>query len=124
MVCQYSRPGPVSSEKHETTSEAGGEGRGGNTLAVGTAMVVMGGYWTRPEQLAGSSRLAKPATSLRLRTLWRLYACDALLDVPQHVIQRGHNRQPVFVHQMIIVCTCTVCMQLPPSMPALFMPMC
>jgi putative transposase len=23
----------------------------------------------------------------------------ALVDVPQHVIQRGHNRQPVFFHQ-------------------------
>jgi putative transposase len=22
-----------------------------------------------------------------------------LVDVPQHVIQRGHNRQPVFFHQ-------------------------
>ncbi len=40
----------------------------------------MGSYWTRPELLAVSSRLAKPTISLRLRTLWRLYSYETLLD--------------------------------------------
>jgi hypothetical protein len=43
-------------------------------------MVLMGGYWTRPERLTVSSRVAKSAISLRLKMLWRLYLCDALLE--------------------------------------------
>jgi hypothetical protein len=70
----------VSSEKQETTSEAGVVGPGGHTVGVGPAMVLMGGYWTRPERLTVSSRVAKSAISLRLKMLWRLYLCDALLE--------------------------------------------
>jgi hypothetical protein len=43
MVCQYPTPGPVSSEKHQMTSEAGVKWRGGHTAGVGTVMVGMGG---------------------------------------------------------------------------------
>jgi hypothetical protein len=42
MLCQYSRQRPVSSEKHETTAEAGVEGRGGDASGIGSAMVAMG----------------------------------------------------------------------------------
>jgi hypothetical protein len=47
-------------------------------------MVVMGCYETRPERLAVSSLRAKPARSLELRTLWRLYSYETLLErLPQ-----------------------------------------
>ena len=47
MVCQYSRTGPVSSEKHQMTAAAGGEWRSGYTAGVGTVTVGMGDFWTR-----------------------------------------------------------------------------
>jgi hypothetical protein len=43
-------------------------------------MVLMGSYWTRPERLTVSSRVAMLAISLGSKTLWRLYSCDALLE--------------------------------------------
>jgi hypothetical protein len=61
MVCQYSRPSPVSSEKHQVTLEAGVEWRGGHTAGVATVAVGMGGYWTRPDRLAVSSLVVKAA---------------------------------------------------------------
>jgi hypothetical protein len=39
MVCQYSRAGPVSSEKHQGTPGTGVEGRGGPTSMVGAGTV-------------------------------------------------------------------------------------
>jgi hypothetical protein len=45
----------------------------------------MGGYSTRVEGLAVSSRLAKLAKSHRCMTCGRLYVCDTLLKrLPQH----------------------------------------
>jgi hypothetical protein len=70
----------VSSEKHETVPDPGVVGQGGHTAGVGTAAIVIGGYYPLPDPLAVSSRLAKSAKSLRLRTLWRLYSCDTLLE--------------------------------------------
>jgi hypothetical protein len=58
MVCQYSRGGPVSSEKHQVTPSTAVEGRGGPTSIFGTGTVVMGSYWTRLERLAVSRRSA------------------------------------------------------------------
>ncbi len=78
MVCQYSRPSPVSSEKHEVTpalrwvarwSHLNGRGWHGG----------MGRYWTRPERLAVGSRSAKLTKSQRFMTLWRLSSYDTLL---------------------------------------------
>jgi hypothetical protein len=77
MVCQYSRAGPVSSEKHETAPDAGVGG--GDAAGVVPVTVVMSGYGPRPARLAVSSRMAKSTKSPRVRTLWRLYLCDALL---------------------------------------------
>jgi hypothetical protein len=51
MVCQYSRPSPVSSKKPETAAEAGGAR--GDSLVMGTITRVEG-YWTA----ARSSRSA------------------------------------------------------------------
>ena len=50
MVCQYSRCGHVSSEKHKTASKAGAEEEGDHSGVV-TVTVVMGGYWTRSDSL-------------------------------------------------------------------------
>ena len=49
-------------------------------LTVGTRIVQIGGYWTRPARLPVNSRLAKPTKSERLRMLWRLYSYDNLLE--------------------------------------------
>jgi hypothetical protein len=66
------------------TSEAGVEWRGVHTASVGAVTVEMGGYGTPPKQLALSSRSAKSIISLKLRTLWRLYSYDTLLErLPQ-----------------------------------------
>jgi hypothetical protein len=43
MVCQYPRPGLVSSEKHQVTLGTEVEGRGGRTAGVGPITMVMGG---------------------------------------------------------------------------------
>ena len=40
----------------------------------------MSSYGIRPERLAVSSRSAKSARSLTLRTLWRLYVYETLLQ--------------------------------------------
>jgi hypothetical protein len=45
----------------------------------------MGRYDTRPEWLAVSSFRTKCRKSLGVRTLWRLYSCETLLErLPQH----------------------------------------
>jgi hypothetical protein len=80
MVCQYSRAGLVSSEKHEVTPGTEVEGRGGHTAMVGTGTMVMGSYSTRPKRLAVNSRTAKLTKSLKFMTLWRLYSYDTLLE--------------------------------------------
>jgi len=49
---------------------------------VGTITMVMGGYWTRPDRLSVSSRLAKLTKSQRFRTLWRWHLCETLLRWP------------------------------------------
>jgi hypothetical protein len=79
MECQYSRAGPVSSEKHLGTpgTEVKGEVA---TPRARTAMAVMGSSWTRPERLAVSSRVPKLTTSQRGMTLWRWYASDTRLE--------------------------------------------
>jgi hypothetical protein len=61
MVCQYPRCCVVSSEKHETPSEAGVEGRGGDTSGVAVAAEVMGGYGPLLEPPEVMSRAAKAA---------------------------------------------------------------
>jgi hypothetical protein len=86
MVCQYSRVGRLSSEKHEGIPSMGVERRGGVTLTVGNRTTVMGGYDTWPARLAASSLRAKFKKSLELRTLWRLYSYDTLLEgLAQHL---------------------------------------
>jgi len=40
----------------------------------------MGGYWTPTEGLTASSLKAKLSKSLRLKTLWRLYVYETLLE--------------------------------------------
>jgi hypothetical protein len=47
---------------------------------VGTATVLMGSYWARPEWLAVSSRFTNLAKSQKFMTLWRLYSCETLLE--------------------------------------------
>jgi hypothetical protein len=80
MVCQYFRCGVVSSEKHETPSEAGVEGPGGDTSGVGVAAEVMGGYGPLLKPPEVVSRAAKVAKTLRSRTPAKLYVYDTLLE--------------------------------------------
>lgn len=47
---------------------------------MGTATVLMGSYWARPEWLAVSSRFANLTKSQRFMTLWRLYSYETLLE--------------------------------------------
>jgi hypothetical protein len=83
-VCQYSTPCLLSSEKHATASDAEVEGRAGDTSGAGTTAAAGGGYRPLPEPLVVISRMAKSAISRRLRTFWRSYACEALLErLPQ-----------------------------------------
>ena len=89
VVCQYSRPSPVSSEKHETTSDAGVDGGDGGTWWVRTATVVMGNYHPLPEPLAVISRMAKSATALRVMTLARWYVDDAVLERLAQPVEDG-----------------------------------
>jgi hypothetical protein len=58
----------------------GVEWQGGHTAGGGSVTVGMGGYGTRLEWLAVSSRSAKLAISLKLMTLWRLYVDETLLQ--------------------------------------------
>jgi hypothetical protein len=76
------------SVKRKPRGDAGhcGGGAKWDTLAVGTATVQMGGYWTRAEWLVVTSRFAKLRKSLRVMTLWRLYAYETLLEgLAQHL---------------------------------------
>jgi hypothetical protein len=50
-----------------------------DTVAVRTAAVQLGGYWTRGKWRAVHSRWAQPTKSHRLMTCERWYACDTLL---------------------------------------------
>jgi hypothetical protein len=84
MVCQYSRLGRVSSEKHEIAPDAGAEERGGGISGIGSAMVVMGSYRPLSEPLAVISRMAMSAKALRFITRARSYVYDAVLQrLPQ-----------------------------------------
>jgi hypothetical protein len=81
MVCQYSRPSPVSSEKHEPVLEPGVQAEASGVVAV----TAVDGYGARPESLIASTRRAKPATALRFRTCGRLSLYDTLLErLAQH----------------------------------------
>jgi hypothetical protein len=60
MVCQYSTPGPVSSEKQETAAEAGAGEGGGDAASVVPASAV-GGYRALSEPLMAITRLANSA---------------------------------------------------------------
>jgi hypothetical protein len=84
MVCQYSRCGPVSSEKHETAAEAGAEERGGGAVRVVPVPVVAGVYRAMLESLKAMTRRAKSAIAWRFMTCGRLYLYDTLLEgLPQ-----------------------------------------
>jgi hypothetical protein len=80
MVYQYSRCGPVSSEKHDPAAEAAADEGGGDAAGVVTVTVVVGSYCPRPTSLPASIRLANSAKALRSRTCGRLYSCDTLLE--------------------------------------------
>jgi hypothetical protein len=72
MVCQYSRPGPVSSEKHDLAVAAGAEKGSGEAAGV-EPVTVVGGYRAVPASLPAMTRSAKSVTALKLRTCGRLY---------------------------------------------------
>jgi hypothetical protein len=55
MVCQYSRAGLVSSEKHQVTPGTGMEGRGGHTAGVGLVTVVMAVFGLGPSGLRSAA---------------------------------------------------------------------
>jgi hypothetical protein len=80
LVCQHSIRGFVSSEKHETTSEAGVEGRSNNTSGVTIAAKVLGGYCLLLEPPEVVSRAAKVAKRLKSRTPAKLYIYETLLQ--------------------------------------------
>jgi hypothetical protein len=77
MVCQYSRPGRMSSKKQERAPELGGAR--GDTLAVGTVTMVVDGYWPRPKPCEVPIRAAKVAKASRFTTPAKLYLYDTLL---------------------------------------------
>jgi hypothetical protein len=77
MVCQYSRPGRMSSKKQERAPELGGAR--GDTLAVGTVTMVVDGYWPRPKPREVPTRAAKDAKASRFTTPATLYLYDTLL---------------------------------------------
>jgi hypothetical protein len=80
MVCQYSRAGPVSSEKHGVTPGPEVEGRRGPTVVIETAIVVRTCNEAQPEGLSVRSLRAKHKKSLALRMLWKLYLYETLLE--------------------------------------------
>jgi hypothetical protein len=80
MLCQYSRCDEVSSEKHETAADAGGEERRGDISEVPVAAEVMGDYCPLLEPPAVVSRAAKLAKTLKSRTPAKLYSCETLLE--------------------------------------------
>src|SRR5262245_28400749 len=80
MVCQYSTRGFVSSGKRKTPSEAGAEGRGGDTFGMAIAAEVPGGYGSLLVLPEVVSRAAKVAKTLKSRTPARLYICEAVLQ--------------------------------------------
>jgi hypothetical protein len=75
---------PGVKQKARTTTEAGVEGQAGDTSDIGTVTVMRGGYYHLHEGLVVINQMAKPATSLRLRTLWALYVEDTLETIGQH----------------------------------------
>jgi hypothetical protein len=80
MVCQYSRAGPVSSEKHEAAPDAGVEAGGGDASGVVTATAVVGGSWALLECPAVITRAAKAANAGRSRTPARRFRDDSLFE--------------------------------------------
>jgi hypothetical protein len=72
------RPGVKRKARGDDRAEIRGKKMG--PLTVGTRIVQIGGYWTRPARPPVNSRLAKPTKSERLRMLWRLYLYDTLLE--------------------------------------------
>ena len=81
MLCQYSRWGPVSSEKHAPAAEAAADGGGGDAAGVVPATVV-GVYRALSASLPAIIRLANSANVWRLRTCRRLYVRDTIPDGP------------------------------------------
>jgi hypothetical protein len=79
MLCQYSRPRPVSSEKHDPAADAGA-GEGSGEAAGVVPVTAVAGYRAVPESLTAITRRAKSATALRSRTCGRLYVYDPLLE--------------------------------------------
>jgi hypothetical protein len=80
MLCQYSRCDEVSSEKHETTPDAGVDEGGGDASGILTATAVVGGYWALLECPEVMSRAAKAAKTLRSRTPARWSLKTSLLE--------------------------------------------
>jgi hypothetical protein len=70
MLCQYSRWGPLSSEKHETAAAPGAEEESW-LIRVVTVTVVAGGYRAVPESFTAITRLANSANVWRFRTCAR-----------------------------------------------------
>jgi hypothetical protein len=72
---------------------------------VRTATILMSGYWTRPELLAVSSRLAKLTISLKFRTLWRLYSDETLLKrLAQDLQDVAAELRPFIPQEDTVVC--------------------
>jgi hypothetical protein len=80
MVCQYSSPDPLSSEKHAGTPGPAVEGRRGPTIVVETGTAVRGCDDSQAERRSVHSLRAKVKKSLEWRTLWRLYSYETLLE--------------------------------------------
>jgi hypothetical protein len=79
MVCQYSRPGPMSSEKRAAGPAIGGEGRARDTGAVGGAPLMVGGWCPLPAPLAVITPAAKSPKAEGVRTPARRCWGDPLL---------------------------------------------
>lgn len=79
MLCQYSRCGLVSSEKHAPAAEAAANEGGGDAAGVVPATVA-GVYRVLSASLPAIIRLANSANIWRLRTCGRLYVCDTIPD--------------------------------------------
>ena len=99
MVRHYSRPGPVSSEKHEMAAEAGVEEGKGEVGSILTATVVVGGYRSRLDPNEVLSHAAKVAKTLRSKTPAILYSCETLLQgLAQHLEHVATELRP-FIQQ-------------------------
>jgi hypothetical protein len=79
----------MSSEKHETTSEAGVEGRGSDPSRVAIAAEVMGGNWPLLEPPEVVSRASKVAKTWKLNMPAKLYSYDTLFQGLAQHLQQG-----------------------------------